>query len=129
MFRILRNCRSFGWLVATVIALQAVPMGAAQAGMVATETVIVAEQANDRTVVRSYLVRQEVRDALSQLGVDHDEAMARVAVMSDAEVAMIAANIEDEPAGQGAVSIVILAGLIALIVLLVADLSGDTDVF
>ena len=128
MFCLLRGCRQLGWLVAVMIALQTVPAGIAQAGMVATEAVIATEQVDQRSMVRSYLARDEVRDALNRQGVDHNEAVKRVAVLSDAEIATIAESIEGEPAGQG-LGIVVAAALIALIVLLVADLSGRKDVF
>lgn len=128
MFCLLRSCRRLGWLVAVVISLQAVPAGVAQAGMVATDSVVATEQVDGRSIVRAYLARSEVRDALYRQGVDPQEAMQRVAVLSDSEIAMISGRIEDEPAGQ-ALGIVIAAALIALIVILVADLSGKKDVF
>ena len=70
MFCLLRSCRRLGWLVAVVISLQAVPAGVAQAGMVATDSVVATEQVDGRSIVRAYLARSEVRDALYRQGVD-----------------------------------------------------------
>lgn len=129
MFRVLRGFRLLGRLVAFVIALQALPVGVAQAGLVGTEAVISGESADQRAKVRTFIARDEVRAALVQQGVDPGEAAERIAAMSGAEIALLAAHIEDEPAGQGLLGIVVLAGLVALIVILVADLSGESDIF
>lgn len=129
MFRALRGYRSLGWLVATVIALQTLPVGVAQAGLVATEAVVSAEPTDQRAKVSAFVARDNVRAALERHGVDADEAAARVAAMSGGEIAMLAGKIDEDPAGQGLVGIVLLGGLIALIVILVADLSGKSDVF
>jgi hypothetical protein len=67
----------------------------AQAGAIATETAL----ARDRQVVLLALVRPEVRGALEAHGVDQEAAEARVAALSDAEVAKLAAQIDNAPAG------------------------------
>lgn len=126
--RTLRTYRAIGALLIIVFALQVTGLGSARAGMVDTAAVIGSEQSDQRTAISAYLERDEVRAALQAHGVAPGEAIARVAAFSDAEIALIASTIEDDPAGQG-LGLVVVAGLVALIVLLVADATGHTDVF
>ena len=66
---------------------------------------------------------------MAALGVDRDEAMARLASLSDQEVQQIAGEIDELPAGQNfLVGVLIVAGIV-LIGLVVLDLLGVTDVF
>ena len=128
MRRMIACRRVLAMLIAVMFAGQVAFVGPAQAGMVATEAVRADAVGDERAQLRSYLERSEVREALTQQGVDPDEAMVRVAALSDSEIALLASKIETDPAGQG-LGIIIVAGLVALIVLLVADLSGQSDVF
>jgi hypothetical protein len=66
---------------------------------------------------------------MRKMGVDPNEAAARVAVMSDAEVQKIASRIDEMPAGQSAIGALIGAVVLIFIVLLITDLLGLTDVF
>ena len=62
------------------------------------------------------------------LGVDPNEAAARVAALSDVQVREIAGQLDQLPAGQSAVGAVLGAILIIFLILLVTDLLGLTDV-
>ena len=76
--------------------------------MVTTDQVI--EQSapsDDRALVRDFLMREDVRQQLTQLGVDPEEAARRIASLSDEEVPQIAGRLDELPAGEGAVGIVI----------------------
>lgn len=129
--RILRKSRTFvAWpLIAAMLAFS-MPLGVAQAALVGTDQVITqAEVAADRDRVAAFLARRDVRNEFAALGVDPDEAAARVASLSDAEVARIADRIDGMPAGQGALSAVIGAVLIIAIILFITDLAGVTDVY
>lgn len=77
----------------------------------------------------SSIDRQDVRAQLASLGVDPDEARARVAALSDTEIVRLDQRIADLPAGEGAVGAVVGALLIVFLVLLFTDLLGLTDVF
>ncbi len=101
--------------------LTSVPFGAVRAGMVPTEDVIGAAQAEaNRETVNEFLAREEVREQFRALGVDPAEASRRVAALSDEELRMIAGRINAAPAGGNDVeSAADLATLVLLIVLIV----------
>lgn len=101
-------------------------MPSAQAGMVSSEQVI-AEQASqqNRARVLSLLDRADVREQLQAKGVDADMAKARVASMTDAEVASINGKLDSLPAGGDIIGAIVFVFL----VLLITDLLGLTKVF
>ena len=105
-------------------------MSAAQAGMIDTQSVIaVQQQEANRQQVEVFLDRQDVRQALVRYGVDADEARARVASLSDAEVDRLAGQIDQLPAGGSAVGSIVGAAVFIFVVLLITDLLGLTHVF
>jgi len=116
--------------LAILMASTTLPIGVAQAKMVSTDQVI--EQSNpsdDRAQVLNFLMREDVQQQLIRLGVDPNEAAERVATLSDEELQQIAGRLDELPAGEGAVGIVVGAILIIFLVLLITDLLGLTDVF
>lgn len=123
MSRMTSKSRSVGLVLAFALALQSVAVGPASAGMIATESLTA-----ERVHLAAQLDRQAVRDALATHGVTIEEARSRVAALSDSEVAELSVRIQEDPAGQG-LGLVLTAGLIALIILVVADATDHTDVF
>ncbi len=122
--------RALAVSLAILMAVTTLPMGLAQAKMVTTDQVI--EQSNpsgDRERVRDFLAREDVRQQLALLGVDPDEAASRVEGLSDEEVQQIAGRLDELPAGEGTVGIIVGAALIVFLVLLITDILGLTDVF
>jgi hypothetical protein len=110
-------------LMATVlIVAMALPLPS-YAGMLATETAMTAIQ---RDQVVALLQRADVGRRLEAYGVDPAEVQARVAAMSDEEVARLAGAIDRLPSGG-----VDIIGAIVLvfIVLLITDILGYTKVF
>jgi hypothetical protein len=106
------------------------PLGVAQAGLVGSETIVAAEaNAANRQAVDAFLQRQDVRDQLQTLGVSPSEAESRVAALSDAEVAKIAGSLPTDPAGEGALGIIVGAVIIIAVVLLITDIVGLTSVY
>jgi hypothetical protein len=98
--------------------------------MVTTDKVI--EQYNsteDRTRVMDFMLREDVQQQMTLLGVDPEEAARRVASLSDEEIQQIAGRLEEMPAGEGGVGVIVGAILIIFLVLLVTDLLGYTDIF
>ena len=63
----------------------------------------------DREKVARFLARQDVREQLVSFGVNPAEVDPRVAALSDEEIARIPGKIDQMPAGQGAVEVVITA--------------------
>lgn len=116
--------------MATLMFLNIAPIGLAQAAMVTTDQVIERpDQAGERERVEGLFLREDVREQLVLLGIDPDEAASRVASLSDEEIQEIAGRLDELPAGEGGVGVVVGAILIVFLVLLITDLLGVTDVF
>lgn len=117
--------------VATAAALfmASVPIGA-HAALVPTDAVIAVSGAEaERVRVAEFLDREEVRRQMQSLGVSPQEAQARVAALSDAEIRQIAGRLEDMPAGGDAIGVILGTALVVFIVLLITDIAGLTKVF
>lgn len=116
--------------LAALMMMVSMPMGLAQAALVGTDEVISAASADvERARLAAFVARQDVRERMQQMGVDPDEAKARIAGMSDSEISQVAARMDAMPAGQDATSVIISAVVLIFLVLLVTDLLGLTDVF
>lgn len=92
----------------------------AQSAMVATHETL------DRERVLMLMERADVQAQLEAYGVSPAEVKARVAALTDAEAAELAASIDNLPAGG--VSI-LGAALLVFLVLLLTDILGYTKVF
>ena len=102
----------------------------AHAGLVPTETIIGTMSAEqDRAKVMEFLSREDVTTQFQSLGLSLDEAKARVQAMSDEEVQQVAGKLDQIPAGEGFIGFVIAVALITLLVLVITDAAGLTDVF
>ena len=128
--------RFFAWPLASLLVLLSIPIGSAQAAMVSTDQVIeqtyqstsvAGETARER--VMNFLQRQDVRNEMRNLGVDPDEAMKRANALSDAEIAQLAGKLDQLPAGEGALGVVIGALVLVFVILLITDLLCFTKVF
>ncbi len=126
--------RIFKKFVATAMAVLMVmnvaPIGLAQAKMVTTDQVLEhADPGSDRERVESFLLREGVQRQLVLLGINPEEAASRVASLSNGEIQQIAGRLDELPAGEGGVGVVVGAILIIFLVLLITDLMGLTDVY
>jgi hypothetical protein len=110
----------FRRLIAGLLILSLVLPLPAHAGMVATESLL------ERERIATLLERADVQSQLQAYGVSPSEVKARVAALTDAEAAELAARLDDLPAGG--VSI-LGAILIVFLVLLLTDILGYTKVF
>ena len=79
----------------------------------------------ERTRLISLLQKDELQQQLTAYGLDASMAAERVRSMSDAEVEMLNAKLDELPAGEG------IVGLAALffIVFIITDALGATDIF
>jgi hypothetical protein len=112
-------------LIATLLVICiALPLPS-QAAMLSTDTVLGAAQ---RDQVNRLLERADVQARLADFGVKASEVKARVAALSDDEVAQLAQRIDSLPTGADGGSL-IGALLIVFIVLLITDILGVTKVF
>lgn len=99
---------------------------AAQAGVVTTGEYLQQVEVEDkRAEILTRLQREDVRDQLSEMGVDSATVEQRVAALSDAEVLQMASEMEAMPAGGDAAGTLFTL----LLVLLVLELLGVIDVF
>ena len=105
-------------------------MQTAQAGLVTTEQVAASEGIRSATAQRDYvnttLARADVAAGLQERGVSLDQARARVAALTDDEVAVVAHTIDTAPAGASDVLGILLT---IFVVLLITDILGFTKVF
>ena len=128
-----RNPKGRCWIagsIALAMASVSVLSVPAQAGMVPTDRVVqsvAAEQDRDR--VHRFLQRDDVRRQMESWGISPNEAAARLGGLTDAEIAAIAAEIDEVPAGQDAVVAIVSAGAAIFLILVLTDLFGVTDVF
>jgi len=93
----------------------------ASAGLVTTDQLAASAE---RDQVKSFLEREEVRARLEYMGVDPEAARARVDALTDDEAKLLAARIDEMPAG-GVLGVL----LTVFIVLLITDILGFTKVF
>lgn len=96
------------------------------ATIVSTDDLVSAQQTSiEREQIRDWLAREEVRDQLTNMGVDVDAAQARVDSMTSEEVTTMAANISELPAASGALEV----ALVIFLILILLDITGVTDIF
>ena len=117
--------------MAVVMTIVSLPGGVAQAGLVETEQVVAESAASaDRARVITFLLREDVREQMIRLGVRPDEAIARVAALSDAELQRITGHLDRLPAGQfGPPEALIITAAVIFLILLILDIAGVTDIF
>ena len=116
--------------VAAAFLIVSLPFGAGHAGMLATDRIIQQMSAQlDRDRVNGFLDRDDVRRQMESLGVDPAEARARAGSLTDTEVAEIAGRIDRLPAGESAGGLIVGIALLFIVVLIVTDLLGYSDVF
>ena len=118
-------------LLAVTLGLQSMLLVPAHAAMVSTGDAIAADTsvATDRDRLNALMQREEVRQEMRRNGIDPDEAAARVAALSDAEVTEVAAKLDELPAGQSAIGIIVGAAVLIFLVLLITDLLCLTSIF
>ena len=101
---------------------------AAHAAMVSTDQMLEQQSSQQRDKLIAFLNRSEVQQELQLHGVAAEDAVNRVAHLSDQEVELLAGKIDQLPAG-GLVGELIGAALFIFVVLLVTDILGFTDVY
>ena len=120
--RFRRSCIALISLSLISLGLQA----PAAAGIVGTADAVAAVQQQDhRGAVQSGLARADVREQMVGLGVDPAEVDARIAALTNAEVATLATRIEGAPAGGDALVII---GIV-FVVLMILEFTGVIDIF
>lgn len=126
MEKLLRLTKPVSHLVVFGLLALSLPMPAAHAGMISTETVVNAAQAQlGRERLHQILSRNDVKAQLITRGVDPAQVQARVDSLTDQEAQTLAAKMDQLPAGGDFVGAVVFIFL----VLLVTDILGFTNVY
>lgn len=103
--------------------VQAAPVVVGAPALITTEQAAAAQPG--RALLEQTLARADVVAGLQARGVSVDAARARVAALTDAEAAHVAAQIDQDPAGGEVLGVL----LTIFVVLLVTDILGFTKVF
>lgn len=117
--------KRFGLILAAVslLGIQIAPVQAAMVGNL--ELLTQGQQQFDRGQLVNLLDRADVQLQLVELGVDPDAAKARVAAMTEAEIAQLNQSLADMPAGGSVLGVL----LIIFLVFVITDVLGATDIF
>jgi len=98
----------------------------AQAAMIGTGQIMDHSQAQqDRVHVKALLNRAKLAAQLKDAGVDPVQLQARLDALTDKEIALLAGQLDQLPAGSGILGTV----LVVFLVLLATDILGYTEVF
>lgn len=98
----------------------------ARAGIITTESYVEQTQTDaKREHLAQLLARDDVRAQMLAMGVDPSQLDARLAGLSDAEVAQLASEMEELPAGAGVIELLV----VVVLVFVILDIAGVTDVF
>ena len=106
------------------------PVQSVMAAMIGTENMIEASKGQEaRNRINELMVREDVRQALINQGIDPREVRARIDSLSDAEAMAVADKLDQLPAGSGALEVLLIVALIVFLTLLITDIMGYTDIF
>ena len=130
MQAIRRSLKPVGMTMAIFLLVISGPFQSALAAMVGTENLMEASQGQQsRDRIKQLLVREDIRQALVNQGIDLREARDRIDSLSDTEAIAVAEQLDQLPAGGGALEVFLIVALIAFIILLITDIMGYTDIF
>ena len=116
--------------VAVAFSFLTVVVAPVQAAMVGTDTILQAVDVDAaRERVLQFIQREDVVNRFEMWGVAADEAQVRIDAMTDEEVAQLAEQIDQLPAGGDVLGFILAVALISFITLLVLDIMGITDIF
>jgi hypothetical protein len=101
------------------------PLGSAQSAMIGNSQLLDGNSDAARTTLLQTLEREQVRNQLTQLGVDAESVKQRVAQMTEQEIATLNERLGDLPAGGDAVGVILLI----FVIFIVTDAIGATDIF
>jgi hypothetical protein len=97
-----------------------------EAQIIGTLAAVEAQQRDqDLATINGALAREEVRQKMSEMGVDAQQLDARIAAMTDSELRALATDIDSLPAGGDALAVI---GIVFL-VLLILEAVGVIDIF
>lgn len=102
----------------------------AQAALINTAEVLSArDDAVARQKVCRFFEREDVVQHLQSWGIEAEEAQSRVNAMTNEEIRLLAARIDQMPAGGDALGLIVAVSIVAFMTLIITDIIGVTDVF
>ncbi len=100
------------------------------AAMVGTEVLLAPDRNQDtRNYVNGLLSRHDIQKELVAHGIDPDEAQARIGSLSDEQLAMIARNLADLPAGGDATGFAVIVSMVIMLVACLVEYLSDVKMF
>jgi hypothetical protein len=130
MLKSRKFCRAVVVAVIAGLFVTSMPMPRAQAALVTSEDLATQRSvAADRARINDLMAREDVQRELKTYGITPDEAQARVNSLTDEEVMQVAGRLDQLPAGQSALGVIVGAAVLIFIVLLITDIVGLTKVF
>lgn len=130
MLKYRKLCRAIVACVIVGLFVTTMPLPRAEAALVSSEQLATQQTvANERARLRDLVSRDEVQNELKAYGISAEEAQARVASLTDEEVMQVAGRLDQLPAGQSALGVIVGAAVLIFIVLLITDIVGLTKVF
>ena len=123
--------KAVAYLVIVAFSFLSLVVAPVQAAMVGTADILKA-QSDDlaRQKVKLFMERQDVVQQIQAWGVNPEEAQARVDTMTDEEISLLAAKIDQLPsAGSDALGFILAVAIIIFVVLIITDIMGVTAVF
>jgi hypothetical protein len=120
-----------GVFLVILMVLVAVPYQSVLAAMIDTEATLdlTLKGQEARNTIKTILAREDAQAVLRAQGIDPLEAMARVDTLTDTEARRIADQIEELPAGGNFFLTFLLVVGIIVVILIITDALGYTNVF
>jgi hypothetical protein len=108
------------------LSLIILPIAPTQAALVGNAELFASSSLDtDRTELLAALDRDSARQQLAALGISQEQAMERIAQMTDLEIAQLNQQLADLPAGGDVLGVVVLI----FIVFIITDVIGATNIF
>ncbi len=108
------------------ISLIIIPLGTAQAAMVSNDQIInKMHQAYDKQSLLQTIMRADVQEQLSDMGVNPADLESRINQMTYEEISQLNQQMAELPAGSDVLGVL----LIVFIVFVITDVIGATDIF
>ena len=130
MKRFRQILKPIGFLLAIFMFMLSGPYQSAMAAMIETEAVVDSERAhNAREYLKTFLAREDVKNALVLQGIDPQEARIRIDSLTDEEARLVADQLDQLPAGGSFFTTLLIVVFLIFVILLVTDITGYTDIF
>ena len=111
--------------IALSISLFILPIGTAHSAMIGNTQLIDQAQGIERSALLDTLKQEQVRQYLTDLGVDSNQLEVRLAQMTEHEIETLSQKMGELPAGGDALGLIVFL----FVVFIITDAVGATDIF